>query len=77
MYPPNYNQTVKLRDLLGTPDPKDEIPTVQIQSLRSLRAKSSVNNREIRMVKYNEKRVRHQDLLFWEHCEGSSKSKKL
>lgn len=37
--PPNYIKNRKVSDLLDTPDPKDEIPTVQIQSLQPLRAR--------------------------------------
>ena len=36
--PPNYTKNRKVRDLLDTPDPKDKLPTVQMQSLRPLKA---------------------------------------
>lgn len=35
---PNYTKNQKVRHLLDTPDPKNEMPTIQIQSLRPLRA---------------------------------------
>lgn len=33
-YPPNYTKNRKVRDLPNTVDPKDEIPTIEIQILR-------------------------------------------
>lgn len=57
----------KNRNLLDTPDPKDKMPTVQIQNMRPLRARIQVNKwREIKVVWYNGKRERYQDLSFWE-----------
>lgn len=47
--PPNYTKSRKVRDLLNTPDPKDETPTINI------RWKSSVKYKEIRTVQYNGK----------------------
>ena len=79
---PNYTKNRKFRDLLDTPDPKDEMPTVQIQSLGPLEARVQfyLLYRKIRMVQYDEKRVRHQGLSFCERYEGTgpySKTKKL
>lgn len=37
--PPNYTRNRKVGHFLGTPGPKDEIPTVLTQSLRPLKAK--------------------------------------
>lgn len=63
--PPNYTKNWKVRDILGTPDPKYEKPTINIQSLRTLTARVEFNKyREIRMVWYNGQRIRHQDLTF-------------
>ena len=46
MCPPNYTKNRKVRDLLDTPDPKDEMPTIQIQSLRPLKARVQLINTE-------------------------------
>ena len=37
--PPNHTENRSIRDLLDTPDPKDELPTVQIQNLKPLKAR--------------------------------------
>ena len=37
--PPNYTKNGKVRDLLDTPDPNDKMPTIQMQSLRPLKAR--------------------------------------
>ena len=42
----NYTKNRNVRDLLGTPDPKDEMPTIQIQSLRPLKARVQLINTE-------------------------------
>ena len=39
MCPPNYTKNRKVRDLLDIPDPKGKMLSIQIQSLRPLRAR--------------------------------------
>ena len=46
MYLSIYTKTKKVRDLLDISDPKDEMPTIQIQSLRPLRARVPLMNTE-------------------------------
>lgn len=41
---PNYTKKRNVRDLLDTPDPKDELSTVQSQSLRPLRTRAQLIN---------------------------------
>lgn len=74
--PPNYTKNWKVRDLLGTSDPKYEKSAINIQGLRPLTARVQFNKyREIRMVGYNGKRIRHQDLPFSGVYESYSKTK--
>ena len=40
----HYNKNRKVRGLLDTPDPKDKMPTIQLQSLRPLRARVQLIN---------------------------------
>ena len=44
--PPNYTKNRNIRDLLDAPDPKDEMSTIQIQSLRTLKARVQLLNSE-------------------------------
>lgn len=46
MCPPNYTQNRKVRDSPDAPDPKDDTPTIQIQSLRRLKARVQLINAE-------------------------------
>ena len=66
--PPNYTKNKKAWDLRDTPDSKDEMPKIQIQSLRQLSERMN-KYREIRMVWYNGKGVKHQDFSFSEVYE--------
>lgn len=57
MCPPNYTKNHKVRNLLDTPDPEEKMQTVQTQSLRPGRTKSSVYKyRETRMARYNKEK---------------------
>ena len=44
--PPKYTKNRNVGDLLDTPDPKDEMPTVQIQIPRPSRAGVQLTNTE-------------------------------
>lgn len=44
--PSNYTKNGIVRDVLGTSDPKDEMLTIQIQSLRQLRVRVQLINIE-------------------------------
>ena len=79
--PPNYTKNRKVRDLLDTPDPKDEMPTIQIQSLKPLKARVQlINTEKTEWSITMGKRVRHKDLLFlvpYERTGPLSEIKKL
>lgn len=47
IFPPNYTKNRKVRDLLDTLDPKNEIFTILIQKPVSTKGKSSVKHVEI------------------------------
>ena len=53
------------RDLLDTHDPKDEMPAIQITSLRPLKARAQlIKTEKSEMLQYNRGRVRYQNLMF-------------
>ena len=61
----NYTKIKKVRDLLDTPDSKDKMSTIQIQSLTPLKARVQLTNTEkSEWSSIMGKRVRHQVLPF-------------
>ena len=53
------------RDLLDTHDPKDEMPAIQITSLRPLKARAQlIKTEKSEMLQYNRGRVRYHNLIF-------------
>ena len=45
-FPPNYTKNRIVGDFLDTPYPKDEMPTIQIQSLRPFKSRVQLINTE-------------------------------
>lgn len=59
-FPPNYTKNRIVRNFLDTPHPKDEMPTLQIHSLRPFKARVQlINSEKSEWLWYNGKR--HQD----------------
>lgn len=66
--PPNYTKNRNVRNLLDTPDLKDKMPTKP----EAIKGKNLVNKyREVRIIRNNGKRVRHQDLPLWNIMRGT------